>query len=191
MDKLRNLIFEVRSKNENIDGHYFVADQDLRDVMTQDVVREALLDQDINRKSRLEPYHVDHAASVIASGAHKIFAILVLIDYTKAIRQFIENDNYQSSSLDHGLPYDKVKLRELLPTERVVTDFFEKQWHFTTPMFSDSVFHRFLPRETILPIIKQDWLSSGGFGEVYSIEIPSSHQRFHSGLLQSREVSYQ
>ena len=174
MDKLRDSIFEARTKHENVDGRSFVAEQDLRNVIIPDVVREALLSEDVNENCRLEPYYVDNAVDVVVKGAHKIFAILVLVDYTRAIRQFIEDDKYQNSSLDHGLPFDKTTLRKMLPNERVVTRFYEEQWHFTAPVFSDSVFQRSFPRETILPFVRQDWLSSGGFGDVYSIEIPSS-----------------
>jgi len=113
---------------------------------------------------------------------------LVHIRQTKSIRQFIENDQFQGSSIDRGLPFDKAKLRGIL-SPATANEFYERQWHFVAPKFSESVFTRTLPPEMILPFIKQQPLGEGGFGDVYNIEIASSHQLFPCMSWDVKEVS--
>jgi len=118
---------------------------------------------------------------------------LVHIRQTKSIRQFIENDQFQGSGLDRGLPFDKDKLLGILSVPVTAKEFYEQQWHFVAPKFSESVFTRTLPPKTILPFIKQQQqhLGEGGFGSVYNIEIASSHQLFHCTSWDVKEVSLQ
>jgi hypothetical protein len=187
MDELRGAILEVQNKHRNVQGRCFVAEEDLRAVLTRDTVNQALYDKDIDKNCKLEPYHIDEAVNVVINGAHRVFAILVLIRYTKFILQFIQGDNYQGSGLDQRLPFDKDQLRSIFQAQAPIEEFYDKQWHFTAPIFSDSVFTRLLPRETILPITEEEQLGEGGFGNVYRIAIPPSHQRFQS-ISRDREV---
>jgi hypothetical protein len=187
MDELRGAILEVQNKHRNVQGRCFVAEEDLRAVLTRGAVNQALYDKDIDKNCKLELYHIDEAVDVVINGAHRVFAILVLIRYTKFILQFIQGDNYQGSGLDQRLPFDKDRLRSIFHAQAPIEEFYDKQWHFTAPIFSDSVFTRLLPRETILPITEEEQLGEGGFGNVYRITIPPSHQRFQS-ISRDREV---
>jgi hypothetical protein len=189
MEDLRNSILTAQNKNRNVHGQCFVSDDDLRDVLTEDAVRKALRDRETTTDCKLEPFHIDQAVNVVVHGAHRIFAILVHIRHTKSILQFIEGDNYQSSGLDHRLPFEKGQLHAIFPAPTTVDEFYERQWHFTAPIFCDSIVTRILPPEIILPIIEEESLGAGGFGEVYSIKIASSHQRFDSVSRSQQEVS--
>lgn len=189
MEDLRNSILTAQSKNTNILGQCFVSDDDLHNVLTEDAVRKALCDRETNKDCKLEPFHIDQAVNVVVHGAHRIFAILVYIRHTKSILQFIGVDNYQRSGLDHRLPFEKGQLKVIFPASTTVDEFYERQWHFTAPIFCDSVITRILPPEIILPIIEEELLGAGGFGDVYSIKIASSHQRFDGVSQSQREVS--
>ena len=189
MEDLRNSILTAQNKNKNTNGQCFVSDDDLRNVLTEDAIRKALCDREINKDCKLETFHIDQAVNVVVHGAHRIFAILVYIRHTKSILQFIKADNYQSSGLDHRLPFEKEQLRAIFPAPTTVDEFYERQWHFTAPIFCDSSIKRILPPEIILPIIEEESLGDGAFGNVYSIKIASSHQRFDGVSQSQREVS--
>src|SRR5271170_8126541 len=147
MEKLRNKILELQ--NENFRRQYFVSEQDLGELLTRDVVYQALSDERASDNCKLEPFHIEQVVDVVVNGGHKVFAILVHIRQTKSIRQFIENDQFQGSSIDRGLPFDKAKLRGIL-SPATANEFYERQWHFVAPKFSESVFTRTLPPEMIL-----------------------------------------
>lgn len=110
------------------------------------------------------------------------------IRHTGSILKFIGGDHYQDSRLDCRLPFDREQLHTILGAQNVADEFYEQQWHFTAPVFSDTIFTRALPPETILPIIKEKPIDEGGFGNVYAIEIASAHQNLASGLLKHRDV---
>lgn len=189
MEDLRNSILTAQNKNTNIRGQCFVSDDDLRKVLTEDAVHKALCDRETNKDCRLEPFHIDQAVNVVVHGAHRIFAILVYIRHTNSILQFIKVDNYQRSGLDHRLPFEKTQLLSIFPARTTADEFYERQWHFTAPIFCDSIITRMLPPEIILPIIEEEPLGAGGFGDVYSIKIASSHQCFDGVSQSQREVS--
>ncbi|KAF7502473.1 hypothetical protein GJ744_005688 [Endocarpon pusillum] len=178
MEDLRKSILTAQNKNRNIHGQCFVSDDDLRDVLTEEAVRKALRDRETTNDCKLEPFHIDHAVHVVLHGARRTFAILVHIRHTKSILQFIEGDKYQGSRLDDRLPFEKEQLQAIFPAPTIVDEFYERQWHFTAPIFCDSIVTRILPPEMILPIIEEESLGAGGFGDVYGIKIASSHQRF-------------
>jgi hypothetical protein len=63
--------------------------------------------------------------------------------------------------------------------------FYEKQWEFTAPIFAPFVLRRSLEYETILPFIKEEKLGSGGFGDVYLLDIDPGHQVFDASVSQA------
>jgi hypothetical protein len=189
MEKLRNSILELQNKNKNFRRQSFVSEQALAELLTRDAVYQALSDERASDDCKLAPFHIEQAIDVVVNGSHKIFAILVHIRQTKSIRQFIENDPFRGSGLDRGLPFDEAKLCDILSEPVIANEFYERQWHFVAPKFSESVFTRTLPQETILPFIKQQLLGEGGFGDVYNIEIASSHQLFHCTSWDVKQVS--
>ena len=189
MEGLRKSILTAQNKNKNIYRQCFGSEDDLRDILTKEAVRKALCETEITKDCKLEPFHIDHVIDVIVHGAHRIFAILVIIRHIKSILLFIEGDKYQGSKLDHKLPFEKEQLQAIFLDSTTADEFYERQWHFTAPIFCDSIVTRILPPEIILPIIEEESLGEGAFGEVYGIKIASSHQRFDSVSRSQREVS--
>ena len=170
MDALNSSILKIRCKNA-VDFQYFVPSHRVRDVMSAQSVRKVLLD------SHMEPYHVNEAVEIITNGAWNVFAILVLIKHPQSIVSFIEDDRMQRGPIDHHLPFERTKLKKLL-NPMVAQDFYDKQWEFTAPSFSGSMFTRILPDEFVLPFLSDEDLGEGSFGTVHQIQVERSYQQF-------------
>lgn len=149
--------------------------------MASESVRKVLLD------SQMEMYHVNEAVEIIKNGAWNVFAILVLIKQPRRIVSFIEDDRMQRGPIDHHLPFELTKLEELLDP-MVAQDFHDKQWEFTAPSFSGSVFTRILPDDFVLPFLSDKELGEGSFGTVHRIQVERSYQQF--GREPYHEVRY-
>lgn len=186
MEKLRDLVLAAERKNTNHWGQWFSSEQDLRDIFTEDTIRNALCDENIQDDCKIDPEHIEQAVKFVIYGAFKIFAILVHIRHTSSLLRFIETDNYQTG-LDSRLPFEERRLKAILK-DPASQEFYERQWHFIAPVFCDSVFRRILPPETILPITHQEFLGKGSFGIVYGINIAPSHQQFKSNTSDCQPV---
>ena len=150
--------------------------------MTRDLLRKAIVEQ-------FPPQRVAEIVDHVQSGGHKIFAILILMKQCGFFDKFIQDRLYSSADIDSLLPYEE---RDLLPkfsNSQLALDFFQKQWSFIAPVFSDSVFKAELRSEVVLPFLRDDFLESGGFGDVYDVEIESSHQRFSDTSLRQQGAS--
>ncbi len=180
MDTLYSSISKIRRKNA-VDYRYFIPSHRVREVMTSESVRKVLLD------SQMEIYHVNEAVEIIKNGAWNVFAILVLIRQPRSIISFIKDDRMQRGPIDHHLPFELIKLKELLD-EMVAQDFHDKQWEFTAPSFSGSVFTRILPDDFVLPFLSDEEFGEGSFGAVHRIEVEHSYQQF--GRETYHEASY-
>lgn len=170
MDALYSSIIQIRCKNA-VDFRYFVPSHRVREVMSSQSVRKVLLD------SPMEPYYVNEAVEIIKNGAWNVFAILVLTKQPQSIVSFIEDDRMQRGLIDHHLPFELTKLKELLK-DMAAQDFYDKQWEFTAPSFSGSVFTRILPNDFVLPFLSDKELGEGSFGSVHRIQVEHSYQQF-------------
>ena len=93
-------------------------------------------------------------------------------DYPESIVDFIKNDQFQGSRLDHMLPLDDRVLEDILPNR--AKKFQEVQWEFAIPQLIDTGIPRCLEERIILPFSKQKPLSDEdqeGFGTIYDVEI--------------------
>ena len=179
MDTLYSSISKIRRKNA--DRRYFAPSNLVRQAMTSESVRKVLLD------SQIELHHVNEAVEIIRNGAWNIFAILVLIKQPWSIVGFIEDDRMQRGPIDHHLPFELSKLQDLLD-ETMAQDFHDKQWEFTAPFFSGSVFKRVLPDDFVMPFLSDEDLGEGSFGAVHRIQVECSYQDFSGEAY--HEVSY-
>ena len=176
MDRLYNLVFDCWTRNRNVNLEYFVSGQDLRDHMTPEYLRDAV-------DEVFPPWHVDDVLNGINRGGHKTFAILVLIKQPKQIIKFIEKVQYLSYGIDRLLPLDEGKLLDILSERPQVVEFDQKQWGFTAPVFFDSLFPTAFQLKAVLPFLQEEELGHGGFGDVYSIQIEPTYQRFKDTAL--------
>lgn len=170
METLYSLISKTRRKNA-VDFRYFAPSHRVREVMTTDNIRSALL------HSGIEIHHVNEAIEIIKTSAWNVFAILILIKQPQNIVNFIQDDRMQRGPIDHSLPFELSKLEELLD-EQVAHDFYDRQWEFTAPTFSGSVFTRVLPDDFVLPFLSDVEVGEGSFGTVHRIQVEHSYQLF-------------
>lgn len=175
MNELRDSINDLRRKNYQ--SRSFIPQETLFRLLQRTRIREALVDKN-------ECYELGELVDIIFNGARKIFAILVLNCHERYITKFIEGDQLQSSQLDHRLPFHLEQLQTLMSRGHANL-FYEKQWEFTAPIFAPFVLRRSLEYETILPFIREEKLGSGGFGDVYLLDIDPGHQVFDASVSQA------
>lgn len=176
MDDLRRKIYATERRNYA--ERSFYPNDLIRGVMTEDSIRNALLDNNPTLGVRIPIEHVDSAVRGILQGAQRIFGILVLIRQASLITKFIESDNYQPSGRDNGLPFPRSYLNKMFRDSNTSLEFFNKQWSFSAPIFSRTVFVRSLEKKTVLPFTINKRLGEGAFGEVFDINIPEGHYMF-------------
>lgn len=165
---LRQNIHQLRC--QNVDSRMFVPDEALKQCATYDMILGAVKD------CGLEPFEIDDTVKAVFAGAKKVFAVLLLNHHEALIKFFIRNDQLQSKQLDSKLPFSLSTLEKIMPTG--ASQFYEKQWEFTAPIFTKYTTHRVLDKDTILPFLESEKLSEGGFGMVYSIVIHPAHCKF-------------
>lgn len=162
----------MRLRQENFDTQKFVPEGKLHDLLNEDVITKSI------RSCGIEYYKHAETVDTIANGARKIFAILVLLNQEAAITKFIENDQLQCSQLDSKLPFP-LSILESMDFDGA-QDFYERQWEFVSPIFSDLTTHRVLHNNMRLPIMESKYLGEGGFGRVFTIVIHQNHQHFRN-----------
>ena len=168
MEDFRGKLMDTRCRNRQ-QNHYFYPHQAVHELITPKVVYEILGD------STFKPYAIESAAKYLFDiGGRRIFAILALIQRPHLFLDFIKDDQLQRGDPDHKLPFKKGQLNHLLPSP-TSEEFWDKQWEFTAPFFSDSVFARVLPDEFVLPFLKEEDLGEGALGRVYNIQIEQSY----------------
>jgi hypothetical protein len=168
MEDFREKLIDTRSRNKT-QNHYFYPHQAVHDLITPEVVYKIL------ENDKFEPYTIDSAAQYLINvGGRRIFAILALIQRPHLFLNFIKDDQLQRGDPDHKLPFEKGQLKQLLPSP-TSEEFWDKQWEFTAPFFSESVFARVLPDEFILPFLKEEDLGEGALGIVYNVQIEQSY----------------
>ncbi|KAF2474368.1 kinase-like protein [Lindgomyces ingoldianus] len=178
MDKKTNdLESRIKSlRRENADYRWFIPELLLREALSEDVVRKALLD--VGAK----PYHLDEIVKHVLTSGIKIFAVLVLTNQAAMTSKFIEEGEFQ----DHRLPFNLNTLDKQLSLP-AAKDFYERQWEFTAPTFYRGTIHRLLNDRSVLPFTKDKRIGNGAFGTVYEIKLDQSHQKME-GAFQNRLV---
>lgn len=171
MEALNRALHMVRRENPTT-NHYFTPSHLVRDTLKPDLVRQSLLE------CVVEQHQVDEATQLIIEGAWNVYAILIMIKKPQHILAFIKDDHLQRSTIDDKLPMDLEKLKKLLKDPITAEEFYDRQWGFTAPLFSRSIFIRSLPEKFVLPFLADVELGEGSFGKVYKIQVEHSFQRF-------------
>ena len=169
MDCLRVAL--VDSYQDNTKGQSFIPHGKLRDIMRPDMIKATL------KESNITPFYAESALKAVITGGRKLFAVLVLMRRPELITNFIKGDNFQPVQLDHQLPLDTQTLKTLLKDNTAVTEFDQRQWELTAPVFTASIPERHLPKKIILPFLHDEKIGGGSYSSVYEIRIEASHQR--------------
>ncbi|MCJ1251373.1 hypothetical protein MMC30_008606 [Trapelia coarctata] len=151
----------------NYRGQKFIPPARLSELLTEDKIMKAC-------KNTIDDSKVVDMTDAVFKKARKIFAILVLIGHLKLIEKFFKDDHFQEPPLDHKLPFSIQYLQSILPNLQAEL-FYDQQWLFCAPYFSDSRIPRCFQDQTILPYQKNVRLTSGGFGVVFDVEINDAH----------------
>lgn len=168
MEDFRRQLMGIRCRN-NKQNHYFYPHRIVHQLVTSKVIHEIL------KNEKVEPYAIKSAAQyLLNTGGRRIFAILALVQRPQLILHFIKDDQLQQGDPDHKLPFKKELLEDLIPSP-TSEDFWDKQWEFTAPFFSESVFARVLPDEFILPFLNEEDFGEGALGRVYKVQIEQSY----------------
>lgn len=168
MDDFRAKLLDIRCRN-NSQNHYFYPHQAVHELVTSKVIYNIL------RNHEFEPFATESIVQYLEdTGGRRIFAILTLIQRPYLILNFIKDDQLQRGDPDHKLPFNENQLKDLLPPP-TSTEFWDKQWEFTAPFFSESVFARVLPDEFILPFLDEELVAEGALGRVYKVQIEQSY----------------
>lgn len=170
MQSLRHSI-EGLSRRVAGDSKCFVPRYRLLKLLSRETIRNAL-----ETCEAIPAERVESIADQIFKNARRTFAILVVLEGEHAgeILHFVQHDNFQSSPIDHRLPFDKAELARIIPN--CSEGFYNKQWEFSAPVFLKNIEHRSLNESTILPFLVDEKLGAGGFGQVFSITLHKEHQ---------------
>ena len=166
MDRLQESILMLRVENSL--GQDFIPETKLLELLTEDTVRATC-------KNLTNTFGSKDIADVVFSKGRKVFAILVLINHLDLIERFIQNDHFQTSPLDHKLPFSIEHLERTLSNKHRAAFFYKQQWEFCAAFFSNSGIPRCLDKRTILPYQRNSYLAEGGFGTIWDVEINDAH----------------
>jgi hypothetical protein len=167
MEAIRDRILLLKVRN--VDTVPFIPVYELEELLTETVIRDVIYNCGIEAPS------LEETIRIVVLGAKKIFAALILIHKENLVRQFIEQDQYQTEKLDAKLPVSNAWLCELLG-QATGSSFWEVQWMFVAPFFQYDLSHRVLEDAMILPIIEKSFIGEGAFGQVFKIKLHSRHQ---------------
>ncbi|EPS37260.1 hypothetical protein H072_9063 [Dactylellina haptotyla CBS 200.50] len=188
MGGLQRAIHKIRV--ENACGQKFVPENELYEILTPQAVSDIVFHS-------VPSHNPDQLVNSIIQNARKIFGILILINQVGCIHQFIERDQYQKRPMDDLLPIPKIYLRDILGDDYIADLFYEKQWEVSVPVFSDYIISRELAPQTILPYLREEYLASGAYGNVYQIDIHPAYRPSNSNVtkfvrkeLDSVDVTY-
>jgi hypothetical protein len=147
----------------------FVPEGVIQGCLNDDQLKDALSTSNIDKVLQRE------AEEEIRRGGHKTFGVLVLMREEHLIVNFLQRDQLLRTRLDERLPRQIEELVVTLGSKERADEFYESQWQFLAPVFSELKGHRLLHEETILPFLAEEYLGQGGFGKVYKTRIHQSH----------------
>lgn len=173
-----------RSRTKTSNGQYLFPNAALRSAINAELVRKCF------REGTIPPYNHDNFVDFVLHGGRKTFAILGLHRRVDLFQNIVEQDGLRRNHLDSRLPYKLYDLRETFGDNMCAQQFFETQWEFLSPIFSNDLTHRILDRDTILPFKTEELLRKGGCGDIYKTTLIGEHQNItgSQGNVCKREV---
>lgn len=167
----------VEAEIRNCQNNTFVPENMFRELLTDERIQEHFESTDSLRA--IEEPKKQACLRGVVSGGKRTFAILVMIACEIAILEFMERDPLREDwTIDSNLPYDHESLVAIFhpAMARYAKKFQHEQWKLLVPVFKGDVLHRFFPPQTILPFQYDAYYGSGGFGDIFRVELLASHQ---------------
>ena len=143
----------------------FVPEGELDKIFNIEVL-ETLLSQSVFNIPR---HKIISTARLVIEEAQKILAICLELNVEQNLITFIENDK-----TDAGLPLSRSELNRVVPEAAV--RFEEFQWKYVAYRFRKGLYSKTLPKDRILPYIRQEHIGGGGFSRVFRVLVHPAHQ---------------
>jgi serine/threonine protein kinase len=170
MASLRDRLRGLRTKSTS--GRYFIPDGEVENLMSEDVVRDAV------SKLKIDRVNLPEVSTVVSRGGKKTFAILVMLREEATVWDLMKQDQFTGVTLDAKLPWSYDALRQIVGAQvEVAKEFVELQWEFIPPVFDKLKGHRLLHDDIVLPYISELRLSKteGSFGAIFKTEVYARH----------------
>lgn len=160
---------------QNWEHKSFVPFSELKTLFTRDKVLELL------RQHDLEFHLINETVDRVLDGGLRTFAVLADIQDIGSITRFIKEDQFSEISLDAKLPLNETDFFRYFSNPEKGRRFLRKQWSFLAPVFAENRSRRELDDRIILPFLRKDYFTEGGFAKVYKVKVDASHYKL-SGL---------
>jgi hypothetical protein len=165
MEELQAVLRSLRKESASIArGGYFFPTVALVNALTPSRVLKVIADNE-----RVKEHERNLLVSLILEKIPKIFSILLFDGNQDYFLDFLYRQEF-----DSRLPFADQSLQHLKAAIR--QDFMERQWEFVPALLKKDELHRNLRDHEILPYLKDEYLGSGGFGQVYKVTVCGSHQ---------------
>lgn len=161
---------------KNVDAKYFLPEQELIRILTDDNVKKSISQTDIAG-------HLKHDCIIAAlNGGRRVLALLIMLKKVEIIQKFVETDQSPKlAHLDSRLPFEQKSLERILGDDiDAIHDISKNQWEVMAPYFQDEKTHRIFQVDVVMPFIQDVAIGGGGFGDVFEVTLPGSHQGFAS-----------
>jgi hypothetical protein len=167
----------VNAEIRNYQNNTFIPESLFKSLLTDERIRDHFESTDSLRA--IEEPKKQACLQTVLKGGRRTFAVLVLISCDNIILEFMERDPMREGwTIDSNLPYSGDSLGSIFPLTmaRYAKQFQQEQWKLLVPVFKEDTLHRFFSQQTILPFQYDGYRDSGGFGDVFRVELFASHQ---------------
>lgn len=167
----------VNAEVRNYQNNTFIPENLFKSLLTDERIC-GHFDSTTSLQAIEEPKKQASLQAVLKDG-RRTFAVLVLISCESVILEFMERDPMREGwTIDSDLPYSDDSLASIFPPimARFAKKFQREQWKLLVPVFREDTLHRFFSQQTIFPFKYDGYHESGGFGDVFLVELLASHQ---------------
>jgi hypothetical protein len=156
-----------RKRVKSSSGQWFIPQATVRNIFSPDIIKDAVAELTCAPQDRLGLVDDIHRRGTIT------FAILVWMGRADSIVRF-----RTCECLDNQLPLlSEARAQEVSP-EFGLSFVREYQWQFLPYTFEENMHYREIPDEVILPFVREEHVTDGGFGKISKLWIPFSMQNF-------------
>lgn len=159
---------------KSVESKYFLTEDALNNVLTQDIIRECIEQADIDVLLKR------NCIEAVFEGGKKVLALLIMQNRVGLLAKFVETDHSSKSGhLDSRLPFEQQTLTRILMDDGdAIFNIQRHQWELMAPYFQEGRAHRIYQTDVIMPFVQSKWIGAGGFGDVYEVSLPNSHHGF-------------
>ncbi|KAI5778771.1 kinase-like domain-containing protein [Geopyxis carbonaria] len=188
--EIRKGVSTLRINNSN--GRYFVPRKSLKNLLTESLVKGALIQiTNTPTSPRIERESINNILvlkyKTIRSLYACILALLIRVGMEDWIVQFFER-----SWSDEKLPLSKDQLRELGGEALANCGLYDEQYEYLAPVFEKKyvISEGEWSTEIVLPFTKENPLRRGGYGSVYKVQLHPEYDDLEGTDSNSKEGTF-